>query len=195
MKTDRYLNLCLEQAVKSSLRHRHGCVVVKGGKIIGQGFNDIRSGFDGGVDDQGDAHLDQSLSMHAEMMAIHAVIASAAGTARAKQRIGHDVKRNHGMHREAVQTYAERVLLATFGPSPPPPPPQLPQQIDGLAASRAQWGFEPSRCQAGCALSRGPKDGGSSSSSPSPSSSPSSEARGTVGCGAQEPRAWVAAMQ
>ncbi|KAK7750899.1 hypothetical protein SLS62_007162 [Diatrype stigma] len=49
MKTDTYLNLCLEQAELSPLHHRHGCIVVKGGKVIGKGFNDYRSGFDGGA--------------------------------------------------------------------------------------------------------------------------------------------------
>jgi deoxycytidylate deaminase len=49
MKTDNYLNLCLDQATKSSLRYRHGAIVVCGGKVIGQGYNDYRSGFDGGA--------------------------------------------------------------------------------------------------------------------------------------------------
>ncbi|RYO92350.1 hypothetical protein DL766_010340 [Monosporascus sp. MC13-8B] len=49
MKTDNYLNLCLEQAELSPLSHRHGCIVVKGGKVIGKGFNDYRPGFDGGA--------------------------------------------------------------------------------------------------------------------------------------------------
>lgn len=48
MKTDQYLTLCLDQAAQSSLHYRHGCVVVKGGKVIGQGFNDCRPGYDGG---------------------------------------------------------------------------------------------------------------------------------------------------
>lgn len=48
MKSDQYLNLCLEQAALSPLRYRHGCVVVKGGKVIGQGFNDYRPGYEGG---------------------------------------------------------------------------------------------------------------------------------------------------
>jgi hypothetical protein len=47
MKPSQYLNLCLEQAVHSPLRYRHGCVVVKGGKVIGQGYNDYRPGYDG----------------------------------------------------------------------------------------------------------------------------------------------------
>ncbi|KAF2852362.1 3-carboxy-cis,cis-mucoante lactonizing enzyme [Plenodomus tracheiphilus IPT5] len=49
MKTDNYLNLCLEQATNSPLRYRHGAIVVRGGKVIGQGYNDYRSGFDGGA--------------------------------------------------------------------------------------------------------------------------------------------------
>ncbi|KAK7996169.1 hypothetical protein PG991_015636 [Apiospora marii] len=49
MKTDNYKNLCLAQALNSPLKYRHGCIIVKGGKVIGQGFNDVRSGFDGGA--------------------------------------------------------------------------------------------------------------------------------------------------
>lgn len=49
MKTDNYLTLCLEQAAKSPLHYRHGCIIVRGGKVIGQGHNDYRPGFDGGV--------------------------------------------------------------------------------------------------------------------------------------------------
>lgn len=48
MKSDSYLNLCIEQAHRSPLHYRHGAVVVKGGKILGQGFNDYRVGYDGG---------------------------------------------------------------------------------------------------------------------------------------------------
>jgi deoxycytidylate deaminase len=49
MKTDNYLTLCLEQATKSPLHYRHGCIVVRGGKVIGRGHNDYRPGFDGGA--------------------------------------------------------------------------------------------------------------------------------------------------
>ncbi|KAK0894385.1 hypothetical protein LTS16_017637 [Friedmanniomyces endolithicus] len=48
MKTDNYLTLCLEQAAKSSLHYRHGCIIVRGGKVIGQGYNDYRPGYEGG---------------------------------------------------------------------------------------------------------------------------------------------------
>lgn len=49
MKTDNYLTLCLDQASNSPLRYRHGCIIVRGGKVIGQGYNDYRPGFDGGA--------------------------------------------------------------------------------------------------------------------------------------------------
>lgn len=49
MKTDNYLTLCLEQAANSPLRYRHGCIIVRGGKVIGQGYNDYRAGFNGGA--------------------------------------------------------------------------------------------------------------------------------------------------
>jgi hypothetical protein len=49
MKSDQYLTHCLEQASLSTLRFRHGSIIVKGGKVIGQGFNDYRPGFDGGA--------------------------------------------------------------------------------------------------------------------------------------------------
>lgn len=48
MKSDSYLNLCIEQARLSPLHYRHGSIVVKGGKVIGQGFNDYRPGYNGG---------------------------------------------------------------------------------------------------------------------------------------------------
>ncbi|KAL9017485.1 MAG: hypothetical protein Q9185_005198 [Variospora sp. 1 TL-2023] len=48
-RNDVYLSLCLEQASLSPLHYRHGCIVVRGGKVIGKGYNDYRSGFNGGV--------------------------------------------------------------------------------------------------------------------------------------------------
>ncbi|KAK8184456.1 hypothetical protein BC567DRAFT_50686 [Phyllosticta citribraziliensis] len=49
MKSDHYLNLCLQQAALSPMHFRHGCIIVRGGKVIGQGFNDYRPGYDGGA--------------------------------------------------------------------------------------------------------------------------------------------------
>ena len=48
-RSDSYLSLCLEQASKSTLHYRHGCIVVKGGKVIGSGYNHYRPGFNGGA--------------------------------------------------------------------------------------------------------------------------------------------------
>ncbi|KAJ5047241.1 uncharacterized protein L3040_003080 [Drepanopeziza brunnea f. sp. 'multigermtubi'] len=46
---DSFLSLCLAQADLSPLHYRHGAIIVKGGKVIGQGFNCYRPGFDGGA--------------------------------------------------------------------------------------------------------------------------------------------------
>ena len=48
-RNDTYLSLCLEQASLSSLHYRHGCIIVRGGKVIGKGFNGYRSGYHGGA--------------------------------------------------------------------------------------------------------------------------------------------------
>lgn len=47
-RTDYYLTLCLHEAAKSPLHCRHGCDIVRGGKVIGQGYKNCRRGFDGG---------------------------------------------------------------------------------------------------------------------------------------------------
>ena len=52
-RNDTYLSLCLEQAHLSPLHYRHGCIVVRGGKVIGKGYNDYRSGFNGGAQTTG----------------------------------------------------------------------------------------------------------------------------------------------
>jgi hypothetical protein len=46
-RNDTYLSLCLAQAELSPLHYRHGSIIVRGGKVIGQGFNCYRPGFDG----------------------------------------------------------------------------------------------------------------------------------------------------
>jgi len=48
-RNDNILSLCLAQAELSPLHYRHGAVVIRGGKVIGQGFNTYRPGFDGGA--------------------------------------------------------------------------------------------------------------------------------------------------
>ncbi|KAF2135396.1 uncharacterized protein K452DRAFT_314027 [Aplosporella prunicola CBS 121167] len=108
MKTDNYLALCLEQAALSPLHHRHGSIVVRGGKVIGHGYNDYRRGYDGGALKTGqlatkpkpkpnskptgftslDAYAmgggcsaNAPLSMHAEMMAIRSALATSSALA------------------------------------------------------------------------------------------------------------------
>src|SRR5271170_7109781 len=46
---DTYMSLCLEQARQSQLHYRHGCIIVRGGKVIGKGYNHYRPGFNGGA--------------------------------------------------------------------------------------------------------------------------------------------------
>ena len=48
-RNDSYLSLCLEQAAMSPLHYRHGSVIVRGGKVLGKGFNDYRFGYNGGT--------------------------------------------------------------------------------------------------------------------------------------------------
>lgn len=48
-RNDNYLSLCLAQAELSHLHYRHGSIIVRGGKIIGQGFNSYRPGHVGGT--------------------------------------------------------------------------------------------------------------------------------------------------
>ncbi|KAH6719017.1 hypothetical protein BKA61DRAFT_669353 [Leptodontidium sp. MPI-SDFR-AT-0119] len=48
-RNDTFLSLCLAQADLSPLHYRHGAIIVRGGKVIGQGFNTYRPGFDGGA--------------------------------------------------------------------------------------------------------------------------------------------------
>lgn len=48
-RQDTYKSLCLIEAQKSPLHYRHGCVIVRGGKVIGSGHNHYRPGFNGGA--------------------------------------------------------------------------------------------------------------------------------------------------
>lgn len=38
-----YISLCLQEAICSEQQFRHGCVLVKGGKVLGRGHNTPRS--------------------------------------------------------------------------------------------------------------------------------------------------------
>lgn len=48
-RNDTLLNLCLSQTELSPLHYRHGSVIIRGGKVIGQGFDCYCPGFDGGA--------------------------------------------------------------------------------------------------------------------------------------------------
>lgn len=152
-RSDLYLSLCLEQANKSPLHYRHGCVVVRGGKVIGAGFNDFRSGFDGGAlktgqfgnrkkrqqkpgktdlalnsgdfvafeTSGGEAHVNTSLSMHSEMMAIQAALAAspaAAATSSCRAlsgvkpcfKLSGTSKHTKRLRKDALKQYVEHVF-------------------------------------------------------------------------------------
>lgn len=63
-RQDTYLSLCLEQASKSPLHYRHGCIIVRGGKVIGRGFNHYRPGFNGGALKNGRTKESPQLTKH-----------------------------------------------------------------------------------------------------------------------------------
>lgn len=39
---NRYIKLAINQAQQSTMTYRHGCVVVKGGRVLAKGFNSMR---------------------------------------------------------------------------------------------------------------------------------------------------------
>lgn len=55
-----YMHVCRSLAAKSPLTHKHGCIVVKGKKIISTGFNDK-------------PHTKSNNSIHAEVAALRKV--------------------------------------------------------------------------------------------------------------------------
>jgi deoxycytidylate deaminase len=48
-RNDTFLSLCLAQAELSPLHYRHGSIIVRGGKVIGQGFNSYHPGNGGAL--------------------------------------------------------------------------------------------------------------------------------------------------
>jgi len=58
-----FINIASNEAEKSSLLMKHGCVVVKNGKIVGRGYNSPRS-------TSRDNFISNSCSCHAEMAAL-----------------------------------------------------------------------------------------------------------------------------
>lgn len=60
-KNDKIFSLCLRDAEKSELLHQHGCIAVKGGKIIARGCNTYKNY------SSRDMFLNCSCSCHAEI--------------------------------------------------------------------------------------------------------------------------------
>ncbi|TLD31156.1 hypothetical protein PspLS_02940 [Pyricularia sp. CBS 133598] len=165
MKADTYFNICLEQAALSPLRYRHGSIIVKGGKVIGKGFNDFRPGYDGGhlhinpCKNPASASLLESsrlnqvlpganaaLSMHAEMAAIRAIVfkrgsVPISSTSKPHFKLpGKHLKRAEDVDR-AMAEAGERMRRA-----------QLKQQRTA-AVRAAEWRFEACKCEAGSVVS------------------------------------------
>ena len=44
---DKLRNAATQEALRSNMRYRHGAIITKGGKILGQGHNHVRTGFSG----------------------------------------------------------------------------------------------------------------------------------------------------
>lgn len=128
VKSDNYLSLCLEQASLSPLTFRHGSVIVKGGKVIGAGFNDYRPGFNGGTLKTGalnnssaisstsplNSGANAALSMHSEMMAINSALGNKAIAMRGARPLLFSASTKQS--RVAVEEYAEAVLRAAGRP-------------------------------------------------------------------------------
>ena len=64
-KSNSYLSYCEEAALKSPMCFTLGAVLVKGGKVLGSGYNHHRTQYDGGRGGK------RPVSMHAEMHAIY----------------------------------------------------------------------------------------------------------------------------
>ena len=58
-----FINIASNEAEKSSLLMKHGCVVVKNGKIVGRGYNSARC-------TSRDNFISNSCSCHAEIAAL-----------------------------------------------------------------------------------------------------------------------------
>lgn len=68
-----YLNVAREQASKSDMHIKHGCCVVRGGKVIGTGYNHTRNQFSGRLRHLGLPKRLQSRTMcsvHSEVVAL-----------------------------------------------------------------------------------------------------------------------------
>lgn len=62
----RYIGIAIEEAKKSTILQRHGCVIVSSGKVIGRGYNSERNY-------SKDKIISNCASCHAEISAIRSV--------------------------------------------------------------------------------------------------------------------------
>lgn len=86
-RNDVYLSLCLEQASLSPLHYRHGCIVVRGGKVLGKGYNDYRSGFNGGAQSTGRlSSAGASNALRAKKLGKHSTMAKKSAETSTKER-------------------------------------------------------------------------------------------------------------
>ncbi len=65
-REQRFLSMASNEADKSDIQHRHGCVIVSGGKIIGRGYNHRRSNSCDGL-------INDKCTCHAEISAIREI--------------------------------------------------------------------------------------------------------------------------
>lgn len=62
-----FINVAFELATKSDMLMKHGCVIVRNNKIIGKGYNSLRTQFN-------DNFIGESCSCHAEMHALREAV-------------------------------------------------------------------------------------------------------------------------
>lgn len=112
-RNDTYLSLCLAQAELSPLLYRHGSIIVRGGKVIGQGFNSYRPGFDGGalktgnvaasaLDGPAIAELKQRVRSNSKRKPKSSSISPDSGTSFESQGHGHNFNTPLSMHSEMM---------------------------------------------------------------------------------------------
>ena len=62
----RYMAEAINEAIKSPIHHKHGCVIVSNGKIVGRGYNHLRSTSSDGL-------IHNCCSCHAEIAALRSL--------------------------------------------------------------------------------------------------------------------------
>ncbi|TLS30971.1 hypothetical protein PpBr36_02814 [Pyricularia pennisetigena] len=138
MSAARGFKICLEQAVLSTLRYRHGSIVIKGGSVIGKGFNNFRPGYDGAHINSCQTHPNITF-LERKRLAIVFKRSSIPISFTSKRRFklpGNYLKRTKDVNR-AIAEAGERM-----------PNSRLKQKrIDAVLA--AEWRFGTCKCEAG----------------------------------------------